>query len=86
TAAGVGIRSDESLNRYATIVSDKKVRFNNYGWTTKVKMGTKHIDVYNFYPLYDWRTEDIWGAVSTLEFTYNNVYELMYKNGLSIHE
>lgn len=83
SAAGIGIRSDESLNRFRTIVSDKKERLGDYGWTTRVQ-ATK--EVYNFYPIYDWKTEDIWGAVSKLDLKYNYIYELMYKNGLSIHE
>ncbi|KYC67154.1 hypothetical protein B4100_3790 [Heyndrickxia coagulans] len=86
TAAGIGIRSNESFNRFTTIISEKKIRYNDYGWTTKVKLGTRHLNVYNFYPLYDWETEDIWGAVSKLDLKYNYIYELMYKNGLSIHE
>jgi predicted phosphoadenosine phosphosulfate sulfurtransferase len=36
--------------------------------------------------LYDWRCEDIWGAVSKLNLNMNEIYELMYKNGLSIYE
>ena len=83
SGAGIGIRSDESFNRFRTIISDKKERFNGYGWTTKVQAAD---DVYNFYPLYDWRTEDIWAVVSKLNLSYNYIYELMYKNGLSIHE
>lgn len=86
TAAGIGIRSNESFNRFRTIVSEKKERFNNYGWTTRIKVGGKPIDLYNFYPIYDWETEDIWGAVSCLDLKYNYIYELMFKNGLSIHE
>lgn len=86
TACGIGIRSDESLNRFRTIISDKKERFQEYGWTTRVKIGEKPINCYNFFPIYDWRTEDIWGCVAKFNFFYNNIYELMYKNGLSIHE
>jgi len=86
-AAGIGIRSDESLNRFRTIVSDRKVRFKDYGWTTKLKLNQdKWIDLYNFFPLYDWRTEDVWGAVAKYDFSFNEIYELMYKNGLSIHK
>ncbi len=86
-ACGIGIRTDESLNRFRTIAfQEKKIRFNNYNWTTKLKVNEKHIDVYNFYPLYDWATEDIWGAVSQLDLKFNYIYELMYKNGLSIYE
>lgn len=86
-ACGIGIRTDESLNRFRTIAfQDKKVMFNNYHWTTKIKSGEKYLQVYNFYPIYDWRTEDIWGAVSKLNLKFNEIYELMYKNGLSIYE
>ncbi len=85
-AAGIGIRSDESLNRFRTIISESKVRYKDYPWTTRGKIGTKHYDLYHFFPLYDWRTEDVWGAVSQLNLLHNEIYELMYKNGLSIHE
>ncbi|MCI8383925.1 MAG: DUF3440 domain-containing protein [Clostridia bacterium] len=86
-ACGIGIRTDESLNRFRTIAfQDKKITFKGYHWTTKLKINEKHIDVYNFYPLYDWATEDIWGAVSQLDLEFNYIYELMYKNGVSIYE
>ena len=86
-ACGIGIRTDESLNRFRTIAfQDKKITFKNYNWTTKLKINEKHIEVYNFYPIYDWKTEDIWGAVSKLDLKFNYIYELMYKNGVSIYE
>lgn len=86
-ACGIGIRTDESLNRFRTIAfQEKKLTFDGYNWTTKLKINDKHIEVYNFYPIYDWRTEDIWGAVSQLDLHFNYIYELMYKNGVSIYE
>ena len=86
-ACGIGIRSDESLNRWRTIASERKETFNDKQWTTLVKVNGKSIEgVYNVYPLYDWRTEDIWGATSKLKLKFNEIYDLMYKNGLSIHE
>lgn len=82
TACGVGIRADESLNRFQTIAFyERKEEYAGKHWTTRLDE-----DVYNFYPLYDWRTEDIWGAVSRLGLMSNEIYELMYKNGLSIHQ
>lgn len=81
TACGVGIRANESLHRFQTIAFyERKEEYHHQHWTTKVT--ENH---YNFYPLYDWKTEDIWGAVSQLGLKYNEIYELMYKNGLSIH-
>lgn len=86
TAAGIGIRSNESLNRFRTIISDTKTKYKDYGWTTLVRINGKPLNVYNFYPLYDWETEDDWGAVAKLNLKYNYIYELMYKNGVPIHE
>ena len=86
-ACGVGIRTDESLNRFRTIAfQDRKTRFKGYNWTTQIKQHEKRLDVYNFYPIYDWAAEDIWGAVSQLDLKYNYIYELMYKNGVTIYE
>lgn len=85
-AAGIGIRSNESLNRFRTIITDKKVKYKDYGWTTKLRYKNDYVDVFNFYPLYDWETEDDWIAVSKFDLKFNEIYELMYKNGLSIHE
>ncbi|MBT9150688.1 MAG: Sulfate adenylyltransferase subunit 2 [candidate division WS2 bacterium] len=86
TGAGIGIRTDESLNRFRTIISDKKTRFKDKGWTTQVKINNKPLNTYNFYPIYDWRTEDIWGAVSKDNLLFNQIYELLYKNGVKISQ
>lgn len=81
-ACGIGIRADESLNRFQTIAfHERKEEYAGQHWTTRVDE-----DIYNFYPIYDWRVEDIWGAVSQLNLLSNEIYELMYKNGLSIHQ
>lgn len=86
TGAGIGIRTQESLNRWRTIASEQKTKVESKQWTTVIKDNGKSLNVANFYPIYDWQTEDVWGAVSHLDFKYNEVYEQMYKNGLSIHE
>lgn len=86
TAAGIGIRSDESLNRFRTIISDKKEPYKDYQWTTKIHFKSHDLNCWNFYPIYDWRTEDDWTAVAKFNLKFNQIYELMYKNGLSIHE
>jgi len=82
TACLVGIRADESLNRYRTIASRTKIRYKNKGYTTKVTD-----NVFNVYPVYDWRTEDIWVYhAKNPDKRYNQLYELMYKAGLGIHQ
>lgn len=81
-ACMVGIRSDESLNRYRTIASDTKITFNEKQWTTKVTDS-----VFNVYPIYDWRTEDIWTFHAKFpDKRMNMLYEYMHKAGLSIHQ
>lgn len=81
TACGVGIRSDESLNRFRTLANASKERFDDLPWTTRV------VDqVFNVYPIYDWRTEDVWTAVGRHAWPYNRIYDAMYMAGMSIHE
>lgn len=82
TACLVGIRTDESLNRYRTIASKTKETYKGKQYTTKVIN-----EVYNVYPIYDWRTEDIWIYHAKFpDKRYNQLYELMHKAGLSIHQ
>ncbi|WP_288074300.1 DUF3440 domain-containing protein [Pseudomonas sp.] len=78
----VGIRSDESLNRYRTIASKKKQTFAGLCWTTKIFETT----VYNCYPIYDWKTQDIWVYHAKCGGSYNKLYDLMNQAGLSIHQ
>jgi len=81
TACGVAIRTDESLNRFRTLMSDSKIRYKGERWTTQVVE-----DIYNFYPIYDWRTEDVWTAVGKNEYDYNKIYDAMFIGGVSIHQ
>lgn len=81
TACLVGIRSDESINRFRTIKSTSKKTYDNKQWSTKVSE-----NVFNFYPIYDWRTEDVWIANGKYGWDYNKAYDLMFLAGLSIHQ
>lgn len=78
-AAFVGIRSDESLHRYRAIVSEKHgLMVNEKRWTTKIAKG-----LYNAYPIYDWRTEDIWlYHAQHKDKCHNTIYDLMTKAGV----
>lgn len=75
----IGIRSDESLHRYRAIVSRKDgLTKNNRQWTTKISEG-----VYNVYPIYDWRTEDIWlFHAKYKDLAYNKIYDAMTRAGV----
>lgn len=82
TAAFIGIRADESLNRFRTIAINNKETYNNKRWTTKV---TK--DCYNIYPIYDWKTQDIWIYHSKFpQKKHNKIYDLMHKAGVTMSQ
>lgn len=81
-ACFVGIRSDESLNRYRTIASDKKTMMDGRKWTSLVKG-----QVYNVYPIYDWATSDIWIYHGKKpDKRHNRLYDLMHMAGLTISQ
>lgn len=81
TAAHIGIRSDESLHRYRAIVSNKSgLTRNGWKWTTKV-----YKELYNVYPIYDWRTEDIWiFHMKQKDLPHNKVYDMMTRAGVKL--
>lgn len=83
TAAFIGIRADESLHRYRAITSRKDgLMFNNWKWSTKASS-----KLFNIYPIYDWRTEDIWvfhGKYKHL--IHNRIYDKMMMAGVKISQ
>lgn len=80
-ACFVGIRTQESLNRYRTIASNNKETFDNKKFTTSVVNG-----LWNVYPIYDWDTKDIWVYTGKYKKSYNKLYDRMYQAGLTIHQ
>lgn len=79
TAAFIGIRTDESLNRYRTIaIWDKATHFGKR-WTTEVVPG-----VFNVYPIYDWHVSDIWKYHAQFpDRPHNEVYDRMHLAGVT---
>lgn len=82
TACMIGIRADESLNRFRTIFNDRKITIDGKCWTKKKHIKTDK--VYNCYPIYDWRTQDIWVANARMCWDYNHLYDVFYMAGLTI--
>jgi predicted phosphoadenosine phosphosulfate sulfurtransferase len=80
TACMIGIRTAESLNRWRAIMNERKGMVKDQIWTKK---NTDH--VYNVYPIYDWRTEDIWTANAKNEWEYNELYDMFYMAGVPVH-
>lgn len=73
----VGIRTQESLNRYMAIAGNKTghrayLSHSSAKWITKA------------YPIYDWTHEDVWLAPELHGWDYNRAYDVMAKAGVSI--
>ncbi len=79
-AALVGIRTEESLNRWRAIHADNNVKLHDgLGWTSGI---SEH--AFNAYPIFDWTTEDIWTANARQGWAYNKLYDLYWQAGLSV--
>lgn len=83
TACLVGIRADESLNRFRTIKNEHKVPYKGYMFTTKLFPNTDK-GIYNFYPLYDWKVKDIWACNGKMKYDYNKIYDIMNMAGVPL--
>jgi len=84
TAGFIAIRADESLHRYCAIATweKKDLMFNNQRWTTKTSK-----NCFNIYPIYDWRTEDIWRYHGKYpDKPYNKIYDRMNMAGVKISQ
>lgn len=82
TVVLVGIRADESLNRYRVFKTENKV--NLYGGTNWLMKRTEN--AVTGYPLYDWTTEDDWIYFGKFGKDYNRLYDLFHQAGLSIDQ
>ncbi len=80
TACLLGIRTNESLNRFRAITGNKST-FLSKKYSTKISK-----NIFNFYPIYDWDVKDIWIYNSKYKKLYNRIYDLFYKAGISIHK
>ena len=80
TACIIGIRTQESLNRWRALTTKNKHKYKDIMYSTQVDN-----NVFNFYPIYDYTTEDIWTYYGKTGNEYNKFYDLMYKAGVSIH-
>lgn len=81
TACLVGIRAAESYNRYRTIANFTKKRYHSKQWSTEIDT-----HLYNFYPIYDWSTKDIWIANGKYNYEYNRIYDLMHLAGVPLSQ
>ena len=82
TCCLVGIRTQESLNRWRAIYSDSHYKtYKGYNWTKE--MGR---NIFNAYPIFDWKSTDVWIANANKNYSYNKLYDLFWKAGLDIDQ
>lgn len=72
TCSIVGLRAEESLNRFRSMVKHPGHR--NLPWTS-----AGH--TIKAYPLYDWTFEDVWHYIAENNLQYNHVYDFMHLHG-----
>ena len=76
TVCLLGLRTDESLQRYNGIIHKK------YGYKGQCYISKLFKDVWCASPIYDWSTSDVWHANYLFAYDYNRLYDLYYKAGL----
>lgn len=77
----IGIRADESYNRFVAIASLNKQRFaDDKPWTTAAPGGHS----WYIYPIYDWKVADIWTWYANHQSLCNPLYNLMYQAGVPL--
>lgn len=82
TAVLIGLRAQESLTRRAIFTSQhRKFMHKGLNYSKTIDKNTT-----NFYPIYDWQTEDIWIANAKFEWDYNKIYDLYYQAGLTVDQ
>lgn len=72
TAQLIGLRSNESLNRYRAVVKNPAVA--DINWSSK----TSNENLINFYPIYDWGFDDVWRFIYDENIPYNKIYDYQY--------
>ncbi len=84
TAIVIGIRADESNDRYKLVTSSSVTlqgsRYNGLRWTA----GSGNL--YKVYPIYDWTVNDVWIANCRFGWKYNRLYDLYYQAGLTVNQ
>ena len=76
----VGMRITESLNRKMTIAHSKS-QFKGITWCRQMIKNTMV-----FYPIYDFKNEDIWTALGKNHWEYNKIYDFMYQYGIPLQQ
>ena len=80
TVCLLGIRADESLQRYSGFFNKSMDIKENAGSADNLKMSGAPLR------LYDWSVNDVWHANYLFQYDYNHLYDLYYKAGLHVSQ
>ena len=80
TACLLGMRADESLQRYSGFLNKK------YGYKGECWVSNEFKNVWCASPLYDWTLSDVWHANFLFHYDYNRLYDLYYMAGLKVSQ
>ncbi len=72
----LGIRAEESLQRYSGIINKK------YGYKEQCWITSNFKDVWTASPMYDWSISDVWHANYLFNYDYNPIYDMFFKAGV----
>ena len=83
TACLIGVRADESMDRRIMLANRfNKRKYKDKLWSTGGVSESKL--QYNFYPIHDWHTDDVWIYNTRYNKTYNRLYDLYYMAGVPV--
>lgn len=77
----IGIRTQESFNRWRAVYSDRNNhRYRGIRWIRQWPGSS----ICNAYPIYDWQTTDVWTANGRFGWPYNRLYDLFHRAGVPL--
>ena len=74
----VGLRAEESLNRFRNVI--KNPGYKDWYYSTFLN------GILTVYPIYDWTFEDVWIYIANNNLEYNKIYDFMYAKGFDIQK
>ena len=80
TVCLLGIRAEESMQRYSGILNRK------YGYDNTCWISRQFKNVWCASPMYDWSIYDVWHANYVFSYDYNRLYDLYYMSGLKLDQ
>ena len=80
TVCLLGMRADESLQRYSGILNKR------HGYKERNWISRQFKDVWAASPLYDWSKNDVWHANYIFNYDYNRLYDLYFMAGLKLDQ